>query len=177
MSSNNNSPLSPVISVQLSLERLREYIAGALAIIIVLGMVWICAVAIQNLGSDEAFQRSKDLLLIITPFVGVVIGYYFNKVTSDSRAAALQRAAEDASATATQATLESERAQTLAATAQTQATEYRDALSEMVNSAAPVVTTPEKAPGVLGAEENAPMTDAQIEFRVAYERAKRALNN
>ena len=140
-------------------------------------MVWICAVAIQNLSSEESFQRSKDLLLIIVPFVGVVIGYYFNKVTSDSRAAALQRAAEDASATAQQATLESERSQTLAQTAQSQATEYRDVLSDMVSSAAPVVATSEKAPGVLGVEEGAPMSDQQIDFRLAYERARRALNN
>ncbi len=174
----NNSPLPSVLSTELSLEKLREYVAGGLALVIILGMVGICLIAIQNLTNNEQFQRAKDLLLIVTPFVGVVIGYYFNKVTADSRAAALQRAADAATQTAIAATTESERAQEQAQTAQTQANQLRGALSDMVTAAeASSMNAPQKAPGVLGAEANAPMSDAQIEFRLAYERAKRVLNN
>lgn len=174
MSSNNNSPLSPVLTTELSLEKLREWIAGALALTIIVGMVLLCIIAVQNLGNAEQFQRAKDLLLILTPFVGVVIGYYFNKVTSDARAASLQRAVDAASQTAINATVESERAQTLAAQAQTQADQMRGALTEMVSAAENAgVGQPGKL-GTLDAKEN---EDVRVDFLLAIERAKRALNS
>jgi hypothetical protein len=178
MSSNPPPPESPVLITQLSLERLREYVAAGLGFLIIFCMLAIGVVAVQNLGSPAQFQGAKDLLLIITPFVGVVIGYYFNKVTADSRAAALQRAADEASKTALSATAETERAQQQAQVAQSQANELRGALSDMVSTAeAAGGGVVSKAPGTLGAEESAVMTDNQIEFRVALERAKRTLNS
>jgi hypothetical protein len=175
--SSNPPPSDSYLTTQLSLERLREYVAAGLAFLIILAMVAIGIVAVQNLGSPEQFQAAKDLLLIVTPFVGVVIGYYFNKVTADSRAAALQRAAETASQTAISATADSERAQQQAQLAQAQASEFRSALSDMVNSAEAVGTEAlPKAPGTLGAAESVPMSNEQIDFRVALERARRTLD-
>ena len=73
--SSNNSSNNPVLSTQLSLEKLREYFAGGIAILIILSMLLIGVVAVQKLGDPLQFQAAKDLLLLITPFVGVVIGY------------------------------------------------------------------------------------------------------
>lgn len=169
MSENNQ-----VLASQLSLERLREYIAGALALIIVLGLIITGYIAVQNLPNAEQFQRAKDLLLIINPFVGVVIGYYFNKVTSDARAAALQRASDAASQAALLATSDRDRAVQQAETAQTQAERMRGALTEMVTAAeSSGVVAPGKL-GTLGAADPA-VLNQQVELRVALERARRAL--
>jgi len=180
MSSNNPSndaSNNAVLSTQLSLERLREYVAGGIAFLIILCMLLLGFVAVQNLGTPVQFQGAKDLLLIITPFVGVVIGYYFNKVTADSRAAALQRAADEASRTALSATADNERAQEQAQTSQQQANQMRGALTEIVTAAESATAGRPGNLGVLGAEAGGAPTDAQIDFRVALERAKRALNS
>ncbi|HZQ07543.1 MAG TPA: hypothetical protein VFD70_13260 [Anaerolineae bacterium] len=104
-------PSNPVLATQLLLEKLRELVAGGLAFLLILTFLIMCVIAVQNLPNADVFQRTKDLLLLINPFVGVVIGYYFNKVTSDARATALQRAADTASAEALEATTDRERAQ------------------------------------------------------------------
>jgi len=46
------------------------------------------------------YARVKDLLLFINPLLGVIIGYYFNKVSSDLRAETAEMAARTASVTA-----------------------------------------------------------------------------
>ncbi len=167
-------PSNPVLATQLLLEKLRELVAGGLAFLIMLTFLVMCVIAVLNLDNADVFQRTKDLLLLINPFVGVVIGYYFNKVTSDARAAALQRAADTASATALEATTDRERAQEQAQQAQEQANKMRGALTEMVAVADTIVPATVGKPGTLGATEEIP-TEAQIDFRVALERAKRAL--
>ncbi|HZQ07544.1 MAG TPA: hypothetical protein VFD70_13265 [Anaerolineae bacterium] len=50
----------------------------------------------------------------------------------------------------------------------------RGALSEIVTASDTIVTAPTAKPGTLGATEEIP-PQAQIDFRVALERAKRAL--
>lgn len=174
--SDNNLSTNPVLSTQLSLERLREYFAGGIAILIILSMLLIGLVAVFNLGAPVQFQAAKDLLLIITPFVGVVIGYYFNKVTTDSRAVALQRAADAASATAMSATAESERAQQQAQQATAQANQIRGALTDIVSASEGVNASHPGNLGMLGPDNNGATSDAQINFRLALERARRALN-
>lgn len=171
----SQQPLNPILSSDLSLERLREYIAGGIALIIILGMILISGIAIQNLPNAEQFARAKDLLLLITPFVGVVIGYYFNKVTADARAAALQRAADAANQTAIAATTESERAQEQAQVAQNQAAQARGALSEVVTASENVGAGQPTQPGTLGGE--AGDSSKNIELLLALERAKRVLNS
>ncbi len=173
MSSNNN-PNNLFVQTELSLQKLREYIAGAIALIIVLGAGVLLFVALQGIGNVDQFQRAKDLLLIVSPFVGVVIGYYFNKVSADARASALERAVTNANEAAAVATADSQRADMQAQTAQTQADKARGALSEMVSAAENAGAGQPGKLGSLGGEESGAMN---VEFLVALERAKRALNN
>lgn len=174
--SSNPPPGNPVIATELTLERWRELFAGILAVLIVAGMVIVGAIAVIYLSNADAFQRAKDLLLIITPFVGVVLGYYFNKVTSDARAAALQRAADSSAAVAITATEASQRAEMQAQSAQTDASKARGTLAAVVEAADKVGTSRGGTPGVLGADEAA-ITPAEIEFRLALERARQLLDS
>lgn len=172
----SQQPTNPVLATQLALERLREFVAGGLAFLLIIAFLVMALIAILNLPNADVFQRTKDLLLMINPFVGVVIGYYFNKVSSDARANALQRAADTASETAIVATADRDRAVQQTETAQTQTQQMRGALSEMVTAAEGVTASQTGKLGALAAGEQ-PITDADIQFRVALERAKRALNN
>jgi hypothetical protein len=174
--SQNSFEGNPILETQLSLERLREYIAGGLAFAIVVGFLLTGVIAVLNLPSAEQFQRAKDLLLVINPFVGVVIGYYFSKVSSDARAASLQRAADAASQIAIEAAKDRERAEQQAQVAKNQADQMRGALSEMVTATETAKVAQPGNLGTLTPEQEATNAENEIQFRVALERAKRALN-
>lgn len=175
--STNQPTNDKIISTELLLEKWRELFAGVLAVLIVLGMFGVCWVAVQSLANPAQFQGAKDLLLIITPFVGVVLGYYFNKVTSDARAGALQRAADSASQAASNAMTDRDRAEAQAKTAQAQAEQMRSALSDVVTAADAAKTEQPGNLGVLGVEGGQAASNAQqIQLMVALERAKRTLS-
>lgn len=89
----------------------REYFSSLLAFVIVgafLIMVGVTLPVAFN-GTDEALTRAKDLLTLVSPFAGMVIGYYFNKATSDARAESAEQTAKEATQTAQQATAEREK--------------------------------------------------------------------
>ncbi len=172
--SQNQVQTNAVVTTELWLERLREYVAAGLAFVVILGMLVMGYIAVVNLGSAESFQRAKDLLLIVNPFVGVVIGYYFNKVTSDARAVALQRAADTASEVALTASADSQRAEQQAQAAQQQTEQLRGALGEMVAAAESAGAGKPGTLGLLSGDDEA-AREKQIEFRLALERARRAL--
>ena len=68
------------------LRRFREYVTAALAGIVVLGTMVMVAFAFASVNVPDTFNRAKDLLLFLNPLVGLVIGYYFSKVSSEGRA-------------------------------------------------------------------------------------------
>lgn len=81
----------------------KESVAALIAIVLVGCLVFMIRQAFQSLGSaqsDPSFDRLKDLLLFINPLVGVVIGYYFNRVSTEARAENAERTAQGATATA-----------------------------------------------------------------------------
>ena len=89
----------------------REYFSSILAMIVVgafLAMVGFTLPVAFN-GTDEALTRAKDLLNFVSPFAGMVIGYYFNKATSDARAENLERTAKEANQTAQKAVVDREK--------------------------------------------------------------------
>jgi hypothetical protein len=57
------------------------------------------------------FARAKDLLLFINPILGVVIGYYFNKASTEGRAEQAEENTRAAQAQMRRATTEAARAQ------------------------------------------------------------------
>jgi hypothetical protein len=86
-------------------------------------------------ATDPIFGRAKDLLLFINPLIGVVIGYYFNKVTSEARAEKAETAVRDATAQAQEAELGRREAVSTAQTAEAAKTEAVGTLGELAQAA------------------------------------------
>jgi hypothetical protein len=174
--------------VDTSLRRFREYIAAGIALLVVLGTFGMLIAAFWFIGSNESFARVKDLLLIVNPFLGVVIGYYFNKVSTEARAESAESTARTATANAQQAMTRVETAENTVQAAQAdaqQAANARDAaedkaqtaiatLSDVQEAAEKVLAQSAPSPAVLGAEAQ-PSDDGRAELRAALERAKRVI--
>lgn len=164
-------------SVKSDLRRFREYVAAAIAVIVVLGTVVMLITALCYVDSSDQFAHVKDLLLIINPLLGVVIGYYFNKVSTEARAESAEATAQSAALSAQQATEARNAAETEAQAAKSKAEEAVATLSAVSQAAEKVLPqVPAPAPGVLKAgEEGLPVEDARLELQVALARAKRLI--
>jgi len=164
-------------SADSSLRHFREYVAAGIAIIVILGTLVMMIMALRYVGSSDQFARVKDLLLIVNPLLGVVIGYYFNKVSTEARAESAEATAQSAALSAQQATEARNAAETEAQAARTEAEEAMSTLSA-VSQAAEKMLSQAPAPGVLGvSEEGEPIEDARLELEVALARAKRVIGN
>ncbi len=151
--------------VDTTLRRLREYVAAGIALLVVLGTFGMLIASFAYIENDEAFARVKDLLLIVNPILGVVIGYYFNKTSTEARAESAESTARTATASAQQAATARDAAEVKVQTAMSTLSDLQGAAEKMLAQSAP-------ASAVLGAEEQ-PSDDARVELRVALERAKR----
>ena len=65
---------------------IREVVAGVLSLIVISAFVVLLTRALERTAKPEEFGPVKDLLGMITPIAGLVIGYYFSRVTSEARA-------------------------------------------------------------------------------------------
>ncbi len=153
-------------SAEVGLRRLREWVAALVAILVLLGTFYLVYLAVTMLGDDKRFAQVKDLLLFVNPLLGVVIGYYFNRTTSEARAENAEATAKRASATAQQA-LDGQK------TAQAEATEAKKTLNVLTDAAERALGGARRA-GTLGAEETG-TTMEEIELRLALDRAKSLL--
>ena len=153
-------------TLETKLRVLRESIAAliALSIVIATSMMLYLAftryVASPDPNADKYFGRAKDLLLFINPLLGVVIGYYFNKVSTEARAEKAEATVATANNVAWQAKVEADRAKSI--------------LEEVVPAAQQVLNeTSQKSPGTLSVgESSAASSDAQAALRAALQRAK-----
>jgi hypothetical protein len=117
----------------------------------------------------------KDLLLFINPLLGVVVGYYFNKVTSEARAETAETTAQSAMTSAQLAAEARNAAETEAKTAKGEAEEAKSALKE-VGEVAEKMMVQAPAATTLGVNESGePVEDPRIEFKIVWERAKRLI--
>jgi phosphate/sulfate permease len=89
---------------------LREWISASIAVVVVLGSIIMIALTYSHIGDEQTFARAKDLLLFINPILGVVIGYYFNKATSEGRAEQAEQTAQTAQTQARRADAETAKA-------------------------------------------------------------------
>ncbi len=158
-----------------AVRRLREYVSALMALIVILGTVVMMVQAFNHLGTPDEFARVKDLLLFINPLLGVVIGYYFNRATSEARAETAETTAKGAMADAQQAAEARNMAAAEAKEAKREAQEVKGALKEVGQAADKMLAQmPAPAVGVLGAEEGGePVEDARLELKMAWNRAKR----
>jgi hypothetical protein len=157
------------------MRRFREAIAALISVIIIAGTISLMVIALgyvnsPDLDPSEKFARAKDLLLFINPLLGVVVGYYFNKVTSEARAETAETAAQTALDSAQQATEARNVAQAEARSAQETTEEAKVALKE-VSDAAEKMMAEAPTTGTLSADEGT--GEARVELKMALKRAKR----
>jgi hypothetical protein len=163
------------------MQRFREWVAAIISLMIITGSFVMIGVSFSYISSPgDEFARVKDLLLFINPLLGVVIGYYFNKVTSDTRAETAETAAKTAVISAEQAVEARDVAQAVAETAQADATQVKSSLQELSEWAGQMVeqVPTAAAPGTLSGTA-APSEDLirlQMQGQLALERARKVLN-
>ncbi|NJN44825.1 MAG: hypothetical protein HC806_08990 [Anaerolineae bacterium] len=97
-------------------------------------------------GNEDAFGRAKDLLLFINPIVGIIIGYYFNKTTSDARAEKAEANVQAAAESAQIAVKERDKAVEKAQTAEAEIKVMRGALDEVWVAADEMLKDTQPAP-------------------------------
>ncbi|MCA1615225.1 MAG: hypothetical protein LC800_14050 [Acidobacteria bacterium] len=168
---------------------LKESVAALIGIALVVCLLYMIWGAFGHLNAgqnDPSFDRIKDLLLFINPLVGVVIGYYFNRVSTEARAENAERTARGAAATALQAESARTGALSLAEQNRAEAELAKSALDQVVPAAETVLSQMEAdasgGSGDLGVAESAagashdPLSEARLNLRVALERARAVVN-
>ncbi|SRR6266508_5303381 len=154
------------------LRRGRELIAALLALIVVVGTAVLIAKAFRFVGvedtKDQSFQHAKDLLTIILPLLGVVLGYYFNRVSTENRAETAEKSAQTATTNAQQANEARQHAEA-------ENRETKDSLKEVSNAAEKLLKPQDSTLDVLGetASGNSSFQQARSDLRAALNRAKR----
>jgi hypothetical protein len=86
------------------LRAMRELTTTALAGIVMVGFVTLLVMAVRGVDDpDPAFERLKELIAIGNGIVGVIIGYYFTRTTTESVVEKAEETARSASDAATAA--------------------------------------------------------------------------
>jgi hypothetical protein len=175
----------PVTSDQL-LRWVKEAVAALIAITIVVCLVimlWRAfGVLKPQTTDDKTFECVKDLLLFINPLVGVVIGYYFNRVSTEARAENAERTAQGATAAALGAEAARSEAQSLAQHSQTEADAAEAALKEVIPAAQTLLVQMPATRAQFSTESGIaatdaggsadPLLEARVNLRTALERAR-----
>ncbi len=178
----------------ISLTHFKEYVAATIAVVVVVGMVIMMTIALFTTGDDVQFSRIKDLLLIINPLVGVVLGYYFNKVSTEARAENAEATAQSAVANAQEAgkardnamvevqaaKSETDKAKTDLATSHQHAEEMQGAFQDVSQAAEKVLgeASTQQESILSGASRGGPgepAGEALQELQAALRRAKRVM--
>jgi hypothetical protein len=161
-------------SLDFKLRVLREAVAAAIALLIVVAtsvmlyIVFTRYVSSGDAAADKQFERAKDLLLFVNPLLGVVIGYYFNKVSTEARA----EKAEEGIAVAHQ---DVQQALEDRNEAKAEAKEAKSVLNEVIPAAEQVLREGNnRQPGTLSMGEGTSNdTQARRTLQAALDRAKR----
>jgi hypothetical protein len=136
----------PENTSEVLIRRLREVVAAALAVVVTLFTLSMTWRTFGLIADGDSFLRSKDLLLVLTPFFGVVLGYYFNKVSTEGRAERAEQNAQAATAEALDARTKRAQAEVQTAGLREKTHGFRSGLDQLVqlgealmSSAAPAV--------------------------------------
>jgi calcineurin-like phosphoesterase family protein len=79
---------------------LREWVTAILAVLIVVGAMFAIGAVLKNIDDDTKFKNAKDILLLVNPLLGLVIGFYFTKNAVEGRAEHAEASAKQALDTA-----------------------------------------------------------------------------
>jgi hypothetical protein len=161
-------------SLDFKLRVLRETVAAAIALLIVVAtsvmlyIVFTRYVSSGDAAADKQFERAKDLLLFANPLLGVVIGYYFNKVSTEARAEKAEEGVAVAHQNVQQALEDRNEAKA-------EAKEAKSVLNEVIPAAEEVLREGNnRQPGTLSMGEGTSSdTHARRTLQAALDRAKR----
>ncbi len=161
-----------------TMSRFRERVAALIALLVILAALAMMGLAFRYIGDDDRFARAKDLLLIINPVLGVVIGYYFNKVSTEARAEGAESAARSALADARRAAESRDRAEDRARGARAEVEETGRRLDDLSRAAEGVVAqshAPRSAALAAGekGEKGQSLENALRELEAALARVRR----
>ena len=83
---------------EIGLRYLSEIAAILIAAIVMIGFIILMRETYSHVGpgKENEFHQTKELLQIFTGFLGIVIGYYFNRVSTETRAEKAESAARTA---------------------------------------------------------------------------------
>ncbi len=80
---------------------LREWVTAILSVLIVIGSMYVIHHdVLGNISNDNKFKNAKDILLLVNPLLGLVIGFYFTKNAVEGRAEHAETSAKQALDTA-----------------------------------------------------------------------------
>jgi len=158
-----------------TMSRFRERVAAFIALLVILAALAMMVLAFRYIGDDDRFARAKDLLLIINPVLGVVIGYYFNKVSTEARAEGAESAARSALADARRAAESRDRAEDRARGARAEAEETGRRLDDLSHAADGVVAQSHapRSAALAAGEKGQSLENALRELEAALARARR----
>lgn len=161
---------------EFKLRRFREYVTAIFAAIFILTTIVMIIIAFVKSADAAANARMKDLLLIVLPYTGVVLGYYFNRVTSEARAENAESTAQNAMASAQSAIEQRQQAEDREEAASLEAEKWKSSMAELYPLSRQMIAelgpTPGALEGVSGAAEAAPSRlEANYKTRIALEAA------
>jgi hypothetical protein len=84
-------------------ERVSSLLAGLIVMVALIVLLVAMIVGLRDESPGQAFTNLKDVLGFLNPLLGVILGYYFNKVSSENRAENAEKTARIAAATAQEA--------------------------------------------------------------------------
>jgi hypothetical protein len=154
----------------------REFMAGMLGLTVMIAFFVLLTRALGSLPSGAQasdFVPIKELLAIVNPVVGLIIGYYFSRATSEARA-------EKAEAAATTANDSARTAQQTAANAQQAKTQSEEEAKKAKNALQSLVGAVEGSRIQSDGEHASTLApaaarEADVQLRVAMARAKEVL--
>lgn len=105
MSENNETAFLSKAEIEMRQfrERVSSLLAGLIVIVALVVLLVAMIVGLRDEAPGQAFTNLKDVLGFLNPLLGVILGYYFNKVSSENRAENAEKTARIAAATAQEA--------------------------------------------------------------------------
>lgn len=170
----NNPDSIPNAAADTLLRRIKEMVAALIAFAIIFSLLFLLWKSFHYLGGDErasaAFQQIKDLLLFVNPLAGVVIGYYFTKVSTENRAESAEAMSQAASGVARQAIAARDEAEA-------EIKDVRTALADIVPAAEQLLAQiPEPSSSeAAGTDMDEQVVEAYLKLRDAVQRARHSI--
>lgn len=155
----------------------RELFAGALAVLFIGLFLLLVIKIVEEIDTNNAsqFTQFKEVLGIVNATVGLIVGYYFSRVTSEARAEQAEASAGTAIQTASDAQQAESKARTELQEIRQQLGVVRATMSDLVHAAAPFVDRNADTGGAASATVHNADATTQAHFDLAVGRARALL--